>query len=109
MGLCVGGSQSFCINSQLPEEDQLAAIDFLTWLFSSDTGKNLVAQKLQLVTPFSCMEGAEYTNPLFGSEAEISPCPVTVLDHSTLSKCELSHGIVNCSRTNKAGLDHGVV
>lgn len=72
MGLCVGGSQSFCINSQLPEEDQLAAIDFLTWLFSSDTGKNLVAQKLQLVTPFSCMEGAEYTNPLFGSEAEIS-------------------------------------
>ena len=72
MGLCVGGSQSFCINSQLPEEDQLAAIDFLTWLFSSDTGKNLVAQKLQLVTPFSCMEGAEYTNPLFGSEAAIS-------------------------------------
>lgn len=72
MGLCVGGSQSFCINSQLPEEDQLAAIDFLTWLFSSETGKNLVAQKLQLVTPFSCMEGAEYTNPLFGSENEIS-------------------------------------
>lgn len=72
MGLCVGGSQSLCINSQLPEEDQLAAIDFLTWLFSSDTGKNLVAQKLQLVTPFSCMEGAEYTNPLFGSENEIS-------------------------------------
>jgi len=72
MGLCVGGSQSFCINSQLPEEDQLAAIDFLTWLFSSDTGKNLVAQKLQLVTPFSCMEGAEYTNPLFKSESEIS-------------------------------------
>ncbi|MCM1136003.1 MAG: ABC transporter substrate-binding protein [Clostridium sp.] len=72
MGLCVGGSQAFCINSQLPEEDQLAAIDFLTWLFSSDTGKELVAQKLQFVTPFSTMEGAEYTNPLFGSENDIS-------------------------------------
>lgn len=72
MGLSVGGSQSFCINSQLPEEDQLAAIDFLTWMFSSETGKTMVAQKLQFVTPFSCMEGAEYTNPLFGSENDIS-------------------------------------
>ncbi len=72
MGLCVGGSQAFCVNSQLPEEDQQAAIDFLTWLFSSETGKTLVAQKLQFVTPFSTMEGAEYTNPLFGSENEIS-------------------------------------
>ena len=72
MGLTVGGSQAFCVNSQLPEEDQQAAIDFLTWLFSSETGKTLVAQKLQFVTPFSTMEGAEYTNPLFGSENEIS-------------------------------------
>ncbi len=72
MGLCVSGSQAFCVNSQLPEEDQQAAIDFLTWLFSSETGKTLVAQKLQFVTPFSTMEGAEYTNPLFGSENEIS-------------------------------------
>ena len=72
MGLNVGASQYMCINSQLPEEDQQAAIAFLEWLFSSDTGKQLVAQKLQLVTPFSTMADAEYTNPLFASENDIA-------------------------------------
>ena len=64
MGLNVGASQYMCINSQLPEEDQQAAIAFLEWLFSSDKGKEIVAQSLQFVTPFSTMADAVYTNPL---------------------------------------------
>ncbi len=72
MGLNVGASQYMCINSQASEEDQAAAADFLAWLFSSDTGKQLVAQKLQFVTPFTTMADAEYTNPLFASENYIS-------------------------------------
>ena len=72
MGLNVGASQYMCINSQLPQEDQDAALAFLEWLFSSATGKQLVAQKLQLVTPFSTMADAEYTNPLFASENDIA-------------------------------------
>ena len=72
MGLNVGASQYMCINSQSSEEDQKAAEDFLAWLFSSDTGKQLVSQKLQFVTPFSTMADAEYTNPLFASENAIA-------------------------------------
>lgn len=72
MGLNVGASQYMCINSDLPEEDQDAAIAFLEWLFSSETGKKLVAQSLQFVTPFTTMADAEYTNPLFASENDIA-------------------------------------
>lgn len=72
MGLNVGGSQYMCINSQASEEDQAAAEKFLVWLFSSDTGKQLVAEKLQFVTPFSTMSDATYTNPLYASEAAIT-------------------------------------
>lgn len=72
MGLNVGGSQYMCINSQASEEDQAAAEEFLVWLFSSDTGKQLVAEKLQFVTPFSTMSDATYTNPLYASEAAIT-------------------------------------
>ena len=72
MGLNLGASQYMCINSQSSEEDQKAAEDFLAWLFSSDTGKQLVSQKLQFVTPFSTMADAEYTNPLFASENAIA-------------------------------------
>lgn len=72
MGLNVGGAQYMCINSQASEEDQAAAEEFLVWLFSSDTGKQLVAEKLQFMTPFSTMSDATYTNPLYASEAAIT-------------------------------------
>ena len=72
MGLNVGGAQYMCINSQASEEDQAAAEEFLVWLFSSDTGKQLVAEKLQFVTPFSTMSDATYANPLYASEAAIT-------------------------------------
>ena len=72
MGLNVGAGQYFCINSQASEEDQKAAEDFLVWLISSETGKELVSKKLQLVTPFNTMADAEYENPLFASENAIA-------------------------------------
>ena len=72
MGLNVGAGQYFCINSQASEEDQKAAEDLLVWLISSETGKELVSKKLQLVTPFSTMADAEYENPLFASENAIA-------------------------------------
>ena len=72
MGLNVGAGQYMCINSQSSEEDQKAAEEFLVWLFSSDTGKELVSKKLQFVTPFSTMEDAVYDNPLFASQSAIA-------------------------------------
>ena len=72
MGLNVGAGQYMCINSQSSEEDQQADEEFLVWLFSSDTGKELVSKKLQFVTPFSTMEDAVYDNPLFASQSAIA-------------------------------------
>lgn len=72
MGLSVTGSQYVCINSQVDEATQAAAADFLAWLFSSETGKQMVAEKLQFVTPFSTMADAAYTNPLFASANEMA-------------------------------------
>lgn len=72
MGLSGGATQFLCINAKASEEDQQAAADFLAWLFSSETGKELVSQKLQFVTPFSTMSDAVYTNHLFASEGEIT-------------------------------------
>lgn len=72
MGLSGGATQFFCINAKASEEDQQAAEDFLAWLFSSETGKQLVSQTLQFVTPYSTMSDAVYTNHLFASESEIA-------------------------------------
>lgn len=72
MGLSVTGSQYVCINSQCDEETQAAAADFLAWLFSSETGKQMVAEDLQFVTPFTTMADAVYTNPLFASANEMA-------------------------------------
>ena len=72
MGLNTGAGQYMCINCKKSDEDQKAALDFLAWLFSSDTGKKLVSQSLQFVTPFKTMSDAEYTNPLFASENAIT-------------------------------------
>lgn len=72
MGLSTGAGQYMVINSQKSEAEQKAAMDFLVWLFSSEKGKELVAQKLQFVTPFSSMANAVYNNPLFASENAIA-------------------------------------
>lgn len=53
LGLCVGTENYLCINSHISAEDQANADKFLTWLFSSETGKKLVSEKLGFITPFN--------------------------------------------------------
>ena len=52
-GLCVGTENYLCINKNASAEAQKGADVFLTWLFSSATGKNLVSTKLNFITPFN--------------------------------------------------------
>ena len=64
-GLCIGTENFFSINSQAKEEDQQASLDFLTWLFSSDTGKDYVTNKLGFIAPFDTFTADEKpTDPL---------------------------------------------
>ena len=64
-GLCVGTENYLCINKNASPEAQQAADLFLTWLFSSPTGKKLVSEDLKFITPFNSFSEAELpTDPL---------------------------------------------
>ena len=58
-GLCVGTENNFCINSKLSEEKQKAALDFLVWLFSSDTGKQIALKQMDFIAPFNTFTSDE--------------------------------------------------
>ena len=51
-GLCIGTENYICINSKASDAEQKAAEDFLYWLFSSETGKKFVTEKLDFIAPF---------------------------------------------------------
>lgn len=64
-GLCIGTENFFSINSQAKEEDQQASLDFLEWLFTSNTGKDYVTNKLGFIAPFDTFAANEKpTDPL---------------------------------------------
>lgn len=64
-GLCVGTENYFAINSQATEEQQAAALNFLEWLFGSDTGKAYVTGELGFIAPFTTFgENEKPTDPL---------------------------------------------
>ncbi len=52
-GLCVGTENYFAVNSQADEAKQQASIEFLEWLFTSDTGKTYVVEELGFIAPFN--------------------------------------------------------
>ncbi len=58
-GLCVGTENFYCINAKATEEEQKAAEDFIYWLYSSDTGKDFVTNKLGFIAPFDTFEESE--------------------------------------------------
>ena len=63
-GLCIGTENYLAINSKVSAEDQKASTDFLYWLFSSETGKRYVSEKLGFVTPFRTMSDTTLKDPL---------------------------------------------
>lgn len=52
-GICIGTENFIAVNSQVSAENQAASIAFLEWLFSSDEGRNFVANELEFITPFT--------------------------------------------------------
>lgn len=64
-GLCTGTENFFSVNSQASPEHQAATIDFVEWVFSSDTGKDYVTNKLGFIAPFNTFADDETpTDPL---------------------------------------------
>ncbi len=58
-GLCVGTENYLCINKAASAGAQKGADVFLTWLFSSDTGKRIVSNDLMFITPFNSFKASE--------------------------------------------------
>jgi raffinose/stachyose/melibiose transport system substrate-binding protein len=58
-GLCIGTENFLCINKNASEEQQKLAEDFLYWLFSSDSGKKFVTEKLDFIAPFNTFKEDE--------------------------------------------------
>ncbi|MBP3705824.1 MAG: carbohydrate ABC transporter substrate-binding protein, partial [Clostridia bacterium] len=58
-GLCIGTENYLAINKNSSKEAQKASLDFLNWLFSSDTGKEYVTDKLDFITPFNTFDEDE--------------------------------------------------
>lgn len=64
-GLCIGTENFYAINSQASAADQKATADFIYWLYSSETGKNYVTNKLGFIAPFDTFKESERpTDPL---------------------------------------------
>ncbi len=58
-GLCTGTENYFAINKNASKEDQDAALAFLEWLFTSESGKKLVNEKLDFIAPFDTFTDKE--------------------------------------------------
>lgn len=67
-GLCIGTESFICINKNASEEKQKLAEDFLYWLYSSDTGKKFVTEKLDFIAPFNTFTENEVPNDPLAKE-----------------------------------------
>lgn len=62
--LSVGTENYLAINKNVSEEQQKMSIDFLEWLFSSETGKKFVKEELKFTTPFTTLKESAPADPL---------------------------------------------
>ncbi len=58
-GLCIGTENYLAVNKNASEADRKASIEFLEWLFSSETGKDYVVNKLNFIAPFNTFKDDE--------------------------------------------------
>lgn len=58
-GLCIGTENYLAINKNVSEQKQKASVEFLEWLFSSETGKEYAVNKLNFISPFNTFKENE--------------------------------------------------
>ena len=64
-GLCTGSENYWCINANASEENIKATEDFLNWVITSDTGRDVVANQMGFTTPFDTFDdGYQASNAL---------------------------------------------
>lgn len=61
-GLCTGTENYWCVNSEAPEEDIQATLDFINWCITSEEGTKAMANDMGFVIPF---QGAQESTNVF--------------------------------------------
>ena len=69
-GICIGTENYFAINKNVSEEKRKASLEFLDWLFSSETGKKYVTEKLGFISPFNTFKQNERPNDPLAKEID---------------------------------------
>ena len=69
-GLCTGSENYWCVNKNASEEDIQATLDFLKWVVESDEGRDMLANQMGFVTPFTTFEDYLPNNPLVQANEE---------------------------------------
>lgn len=69
-GLCVGTENYWAVNSQASEENIQATLDFLSWVITSDAGRDAVANKMGLSAPFDTFTGDYAPSNAFSQDAQ---------------------------------------
>ena len=67
-GLCIGTENYLAINKNVSEQKQKASVEFLEWLFSSETGKDYAVNKLNFISPFNTFKENERPDDPLASE-----------------------------------------
>lgn len=70
-GLCTGSENYWCVNSKSSAADIAATIDFLNWVITSDEGRDMLANQMGFVTPFTTFDdGYQADNVLIAASNE---------------------------------------
>ena len=67
-GICIGTENYLAKNKNATDEQQKYSLAFLEWLFSSDTGKDYVTNKLDFITPVNTFSENELPNDPLAKE-----------------------------------------
>jgi len=67
--ICVGVPSAWCVNADASEEDQALAMDFLNWLYTSETGVNYLMNEFGFIPVVAGMT-SENMDPLSAAVAE---------------------------------------
>ena len=69
-GLCTGTENYWCVNKKASKEDIQATLDFMKWVVESDEGRDMLANQMGFVTPFTTFADYLPDNPLVKANAE---------------------------------------
>lgn len=78
-GLCTGSENYWCVNKNASEEDIQATLDFMKWVVESDEGRDMVANEMGFVTPFTTFEDYLPSNPLVAANEEYTKAGKTAV------------------------------